>query len=88
MANIKNLKKDIQFVLGDILEAIYIHEMTTTGAPTEATNALVKEAYEVYDDLLAKINDRKVENRGKHIKNVQKELETKAIALVEKVNAL
>ena len=48
----------------------------------------MKEAYEVYDDLLVKINDRKVENRGKHIKNVQKELETKAIALVEKVNAL
>jgi hypothetical protein len=31
MANIKNLKKDINYVLGDIIEAVYLFEISTTG---------------------------------------------------------
>ena len=27
MASVKNLKKDINFVLGDIIEAVYLYEM-------------------------------------------------------------
>jgi hypothetical protein len=29
MANIKNLKKDINYVLGDIIEAVYLFEIST-----------------------------------------------------------
>ena len=39
MANVKNLKKDINYVLGDIIEAVYLFELSTTGKPTDATNA-------------------------------------------------
>ena len=28
MANIRNLKKDINYVLGDIIEAVYLWELT------------------------------------------------------------
>jgi hypothetical protein len=31
MANVKNLKKDINYVLGDIIEAVYLFEISTTG---------------------------------------------------------
>lgn len=88
MASIKNLKKDINFVMGDIIEAVYIHEMTTTGKPTEQSNALIDEAIATFDTLISKVNDKKVENRQGHLKQVQKELETAAIQLVEKVNTL
>jgi hypothetical protein len=88
MASIKNLKKDINFVLGDIIEAVYIHEMTSSGKPTEKTNALIDEAIATFDTLITKVNDRSVENRKAHLKQVQKDLETAAIELVEKVNAL
>jgi hypothetical protein len=88
MASIKNLKKDINFVLGDIIEAVYMHEMTTSGKPTEKTNALIDEAIVTFDTLITKVNDRSVENRKAHLKQVQKDLETAAIELVEKVNAL
>jgi hypothetical protein len=33
MANVKNLK-DINYVLGDIIEAVYLFEISTTGKPT------------------------------------------------------
>lgn len=88
MASIKNLKKDINYVLGDIIDAVYIHEMTTTGKPTAASSALIDEAIDSFDNLIVKVNDRKVENRAAHLKNVKKELEDIAVQLVEKVNAL
>jgi hypothetical protein len=43
MANVKNLK-DINYVLGDIIEAVYLFEISTTGKPTTETNDLIDEA--------------------------------------------
>ncbi|RWX02428.1 hypothetical protein [Flavobacterium cerinum] len=88
MASVKNLKKDINFVLGDIIEAVYLWEMTTTGKPTEQTEALVDEAIASFDSLIKKLNDKKVENKKEHYKNINKELEQTAGQLVEKINAL
>ncbi|MDY0089168.1 MAG: hypothetical protein RBR78_02265 [Flavobacteriaceae bacterium] len=88
MASIKNLKKDINFVLGDIIEAVYIHEMTTSGKPTEQSNALIDEVITTFDSLISKVNDKKVENRKAYLKQVKKDFEVAAVSLVEKVNAL
>ena len=88
MASVKNLKKDINFVLGDIIEAVYIHELTTAGKPTEKSEALIDEAISVFDSLIKKVNDKKVENKKEHFKNINKELEQSAGQLVAKINAL
>jgi hypothetical protein len=88
MASIRNLKKDINYVMGDIIEAVYIHEMTTTGKPTEQSNALIDEVIAIFDSLIVKVNNKKVENRKAYLKQVEKDLEAAAIQLVEKVNAL
>lgn len=88
MASIKTLKKDINYVIGDILDAIYINEMTTTGKPTPESKALEDECYAAFDDLIAQVNNKSVENRAKHLKGVYKTLESKASELVEKINAL
>ena len=88
MASVKNLKKDINFVLGDIIEAVYLYEMSTTGKPTESTNAVIDEAIASFDSLIAKVNDKKVENKKAHFKQINVELEQTANQLVEKINAL
>ncbi|MCL9807788.1 hypothetical protein [Flavobacterium luminosum] len=88
MASVKNLKKDINFVIGDIIEAVYLYEMTTTGKPTDATNAIIEEAIGTFDALIQKVNDKKVENRKAHLKQVNKDLEVAANQLVDKINAL
>ena len=88
MASVKNLKKDINFVLGDIIEAVYLYEMATTGKPTEATNAVIDEAITSFDSLIAKVNIRKVDNKKAHFKQINIELEQTANQLVEKINAL
>ena len=88
MPSVKNLKKDINFVLGDIIEAVYIHELTTTGKPTEQTNAIIDEALTSFDALVSKVNAKKVEEKKAHFKQINVELEQVANQLVEKINAL
>lgn len=88
MANIKNLKKDINFVLGDIIEAVYLYEITTTGNATPETNALIEEAIVAFDDLIAKVNAKNVENKKAHFKQINVELEQVATQLITKINEL
>jgi hypothetical protein len=88
MASVKNLKKDINFVLGDIIEAVYLWEMTTVGKPTAESNALIEEAIQSFDSLIAKVNAKNVENKKAHFKQIENDLEESAIQLVEKVNNL
>jgi hypothetical protein len=88
MANVKNLKKDINFVLGDIIEAVYLFEMSTTGKPTVETNALIDEAIASFDDLITKVNAKKVENKKAHFKQINQDLEQAANQLIVKINAL
>jgi GTPase len=88
MANVKNLKKDINYVLGDIIEAVYLFEMSTTGKPTEATNALIDEAIATFDTLITKVNAKNVQNKKAHFKQINTELEQAANQLIAKVNEL
>ncbi len=88
MANVKNLKKDINYVLGDIIEAVYLFEMSTTGKPTETSNELIDEAIATFDNLITKVNAKKVENKKAHFKQINVELEQAANQLVAKINNL
>ncbi|RRJ90957.1 hypothetical protein EG240_07045 [Paenimyroides tangerinum] len=88
MANVRTLKKDINYVLGDIIEAVYIWEMSTTGKPTEASSAIIDEAIEKFDGLIVKVNQKNVENKKSHFKQIYSDLEESANQLVDKINAL
>jgi hypothetical protein len=88
MANIRDLKKDINFVLGDIIEAVYVWEYSNTDKDTKKSEAIIDEAIQTFDELIAKVNDRSVENKKAHFKSINKELETKGLALIDKINKL
>lgn len=88
MANVRNLKKDINYVLGDIIEAVYVWEYTNTDKGTKNSEAIIDEAIETFDTLIAKVNNKTVEDRKSHLKAVKNELETKGTALIEKINKL
>jgi hypothetical protein len=60
MASVRNLKKDINFVLGDIIEAVYMWEITSGGQPSEKSEALIDEAIVSFDNLIAKLNQKNV----------------------------
>lgn len=88
MASVKNLKKEINYVLGDILNIVYIWEMTSTGKPTESSEALVENIYDSFDALMVKVNQKSVENKKAHFKLIREEFEAAANQFVAKVNEL
>lgn len=88
MGNVRDLKKDINYVLGDIIEAVYIWEYTNTDKDTKKSEAIIDEAIATFDDLIAKVNDRSVENKKSHFKAINNDLEVKGRALIDKINKL
>ncbi|MDG3583680.1 hypothetical protein [Galbibacter pacificus] len=88
MASIRDLKRDINNVLGDIIEAVYIWEISTNTSNSKEGDKIIDEAIATFDALIEKVNDKKVDNRSAHLKEVNKELESKAQSLVEKLNKL
>ncbi len=88
MANKRDLKKDINYVLGDIIEAVYVWELTNPEKETKKSEAIIDEAIVVFDELIAKVNDRSAENKKAHFKAINQELETRGRALIDKINKL
>lgn len=88
MANVRDLKKDINYVLGDIIEAVYVWEYTNTDKDTKKGEEIIDEAIATFDDLIAKVNDKSVENKKAHFKSIKSDLEKKGKALIEKINKL
>jgi len=88
MPSIRDLKKDVNFVLGDIIEAVYIWEAGSGNKESEEGTVIIDEAIEVYDNLMDKINQKKVSDTKVHFKSIRNELEEKAVKLVERLNSL
>ncbi len=88
MANKRDLKKDINYVLGDIIEAVYVWEYSNTSKDTKKSEAIIDEAIETFDQLIVKVNAKDVENKKAHFKAINQELEDKGRALIEKINKL
>jgi len=88
MANKRILKKDLNYVLGDIIEAVYVWQFANPAKDDKESEKIIDEAIVVFDDLIAKVNDRKVDDKKAHFKAINQELEAKGRALIEKINKL
>ena len=86
MASIKNLKKDINYTLGDIIGVCDLVQLDS--AKAGKAEAIIDETIEVFDGLMAKVNAKSVENKKSHYNAISAELEVKAKGLVEKLNKL
>jgi len=89
MASVKNLKKDINYVLSDIIEECYVWQMLQDD-PKKADKAekIIDEAIAIFDELIVKVNDKNVENKKAHYKAVKSELQTKGESLLAKIEKL
>lgn len=88
MASIRDLKKDVNFVLGDIIEAVYIWEAGSGNKESEEGTVIIDKAIEVFDELMDKINQKNVEDQKAHFRSVRAQLEEKATQLVNDLNNL
>jgi hypothetical protein len=88
MASVKNLKKDINYVLSDIIEECYICQLTKDDKISKKAEAIIDEAITTFDDLIARLNNKKVDDKKKHFQALSKDLEVKATELLEKIEKL
>jgi len=88
MASIRNLKKDINNVLGGLIEAVYLVEDTNQKGDSKEGSDIIDEAIDTFDELISKVNKRDVEDRKKHLEAVRTELQEKARTLADKINKL
>lgn len=88
MATIRDLKKDINSVLGGIIEAVYIAERTSNKEGSKEGSEIIDKAIATFDSLIAEVNKKDVDNRKKHLKGVRQTLEKEASELVDRVNQL
>lgn len=88
MPSIRDLKKDINFVLGDIIEAVYIWEAGSGNKESEEGTVIIDKAITIFDELMDKVHQKDVENRKAHFREIRNELEEKATQLVEELNSL
>jgi hypothetical protein len=88
MSSKRELKKDINYVLGDIIEAVYIWELTNPKKDDKQAEKIIDDAITTFDDLIVKVNKRDVENKKKHFKAVNQDLEDRGRALIDRINKL
>jgi len=88
MASIRNLKRDLNYVTSDIIEAAYLHQIVNPDEDHTKSDQIVEDAISNFNEFIVEINNREVENRGAHLKKVNKEVEAKSNDLVKRVNEL
>lgn len=88
MASIKNLKKDINYTLGDLIEECYVWELLNPNSETTKSQAIIDETIEVFDGLLDRVHQKNIENRKAHFNAINQDLEAKAKEIVGKINGL
>ncbi|MDA9892757.1 hypothetical protein N9V60_00365 [Flavobacteriaceae bacterium] len=75
MSSIKQLKKDINNEIGDLIEDIYLWELSNPTADLSKSEKLIDEAILAFDDLIQQINLVKGDDVKAQFKKIQ---ETKA----------
>lgn len=87
--NLRVIKKDIEFLIGDFVEDCLLFAMVHPEKGTEKVEALINEASDFADSLFVKVNhpDKNVKKKVWY-NAVGKELLTKLDELCEKLSAL
>ena len=77
-SSIKQLKKDINNDIGDLIEEIYLWELSNPSSDLTKSEKIIDEAIITFDSLIQKVNSVKGDNIKKQFKSIQEE-KTKAI---------
>lgn len=86
MASIKNFKKNVTSVLGELIDTIFIWELVSEKESPEAKE-LIEDIYSVYEGFLRKINNPEGA-KGAYYKSLHKDFEKEVHNIVQKINTL
>jgi len=88
MPSIKFLKKEINNDIGDLIEEIYLWELSNPNGDLRQSEKLVEEAVQAFDSLIVMINAVKGDNKKGQFKEIEKERKKLMDSLLKKSAAL
>ena len=88
MPSIKLLKKEINNDIGDLIEEIYLWELSNPNGDLGQSEKLVEEALQAFDNLIVMINAVKGNNKKEQFKKIEKERKKVMDSLLKKSAAL
>ncbi|MFV0237910.1 MAG: hypothetical protein ACK5HU_05200 [Flavobacteriales bacterium] len=88
MASIKNLKRDVNFILADIIEDCLIWQLENPKKDVEESENIISEAIETFDEMIVRINKKGIENKKMHFQAIIEDLKKSVGSLLEKVAKL
>ena len=88
MPSIKLLKKEINNDIGDLIEEIYLWELSNPNGDLGQSEKLVEEALQAFDNLIVMINSVKGDNKKAQFKEIEKERKKVMDSLLKKSAAL
>jgi hypothetical protein len=92
MANRRQVKQNINHLIGDVIEEYYNALLDGDGKNEEKIEKLVDECVELADELIARVNaTRKLKTRGeikKHYSEIKEKLGDSVLASLDTINEL
>lgn len=85
--NLRNIKKDIDYVLSAFIEDCTVAAAVNTKAPYEEIEKLYEEAVELYNELRDKVNAKTEGPRKAYFLALRKEILERTDALYTKLSA-
>jgi major membrane immunogen (membrane-anchored lipoprotein) len=88
MASIRDLKKDLNYILGEVIQQALDWENTKPDADHKESQKIIDDAVDLFDTLTARIYQNKGQNSQAHFKQIADDLLEKGNALLDRVIAL
>ncbi|MFO7873758.1 MAG: hypothetical protein R6U62_04685 [Bacteroidales bacterium] len=93
MASKKNLKKDINLLIDDVVGTCLIRQSMEKKENQEKVNEMIKDILRFRDDMITKLNDQSVnkmdhKDRKKYFGSLYSDLLTKVNGMFDQLNAM
>ena len=88
MASRRNLKKDINYVIGDIFTECLIYKELVPGTDKEAADALIVDLLRIDNDFNARISHTEPGNAKEYYRTLVKDFQNQITEVIDKLTKL
>lgn len=88
MPSIKFLKKEINNSIGEIIEDVYIWQLSNPDADLKKSDLIIDKAISVFDDLILKIHKNRKEGKNNRFQLIKEDLNSVIVELNDSLSKL
>ncbi len=88
MASRRNLKKDINYIIGDIFTECLIYKELVPGTDQEAVDALIVDLLRIDNDFNARISHTEPGNAKEYYRTLVKDFQNEITEVIDKLTKL